>query len=111
MWILNYVTQNSLTPSLPEKGRVKGSVGSKVQVDASSDFGQINVVSPYGIAYVPPVGEQSVVINADGENFCLGTVAPTKRLQAGEIMLFSAGGASIELKNDGNVYINGKKVG
>lgn len=111
MWILNYVTQNSIAASSPEKGRVKGSVGGKVQVDASSEFGQINIVSPYGIAYVPPIGEQSVVINADSESFCLGTVAPTKNLQAGEIMLYSAGGASITLKNDGNVYINGKKVG
>lgn len=110
MWILNYVTQNSIPISTPEKGSVKGSIGGKVQVDSSSDFGQINVVSPYGIAYVPPVGEQSVVMNADGESFCLGTVAPTKNLEAGEIMLYSAGGASIELKNDGNVYINGKKV-
>lgn len=110
MWILNYVTQNSLAASSPEKGMVKGSIGGKVQVDASSDFGQINVVSPYGVAYVPPVGEQSVVMNADGESFCIGTVAPTKKLQPGEIMLFSAGGASIELKNDGNVYINGRKV-
>ena len=46
-----------------------------------------------------------------GGELCMGVVAPQEKLESGELMLYSAGGASITLKNDGNVYINGKKYG
>ena len=41
---------------------------------------------------------------------CLGIVNKKEfSLEPGEIMLYSAGGATLELKNDGFVYINGVK--
>ena len=42
------------------------------------------------------------------EQACLGVVAQDKNLEEGELMLYSKGGASIVLKNDGSVVINGK---
>ncbi len=110
MWILNYITKNSITDSLAEKGNVKGAGEGCVQINAASDYSNIPIAAPYGISYVPTAGEESVVLCAGGENICLGTVSKDKNLQPGEIMLYSAGGASIELKNDGNVYINGRAV-
>ncbi len=107
MWILNYVTKNSLGEALPEKGRVTSSSDGKVHINASSDFAGIPIVAPYGISYAPPSGEDSVVINAGGNDVCLGTVAAKANLEPGELMLTSLGGASIVLKNDGGVYING----
>ena len=107
MWLLNYVTKNSITESAAEKGSIKSVDGATVQVDASSDFKRIPVVVPYGVYYVPPVGEESVVISVGGEDFCLGTLGKEANLSSGELMLRSAGGASIVLKNDGHVYING----
>jgi phage gp45-like len=107
MWLLNYVTKNSITESSAEKGSIKSVDGATVQVDASSDFKRIPVVVPYGVYYVPPVGEESVVISVGGEDFCLGTLGKEANLSSGELMLRSAGGASIVLKNDGHVYING----
>lgn len=107
MWILNYVTQNSLTDGKPEQGSVEGAMGGKLRVNGSSDFSTLPIVAPYGITFVPPVGERSVVLNAGGEDVCLGTLSEGSDLKPGELRLSSLGGASIELKNDGNVYING----
>lgn len=110
MWILNYVTKNSINESLAEKGSVEGSSDGRVQINASSDYSKIPIAAPYGISYVPLVGEESVVLTAGGEDICLGTVAKAENLKPGELMLSSSGGASIVLKNDGNVYINGRAV-
>ena len=74
MWILDYITRNSITGGKTEQGSVKGSAAGKVEVNASSNFCKTPISSPYGIAY---------------------------------IMLYSKGGATLKLANDGNVYING----
>ena len=41
---------------------------------------------------------------------CLAALAKNVELDEGEVMLSSKGGASIVLKNDGRVLINGKAV-
>ena len=111
MWLLNYVTKNSISAPKPEQGRIKGTVNGKVQVNASSDFRHLPIVAPYGIAYVPPAGESSVVIPVSNREVCAGVIAPKTNLMPGEVMLYSSGGASIVLKNYGEVHINGKKIG
>ena len=111
MWLINYVTKNSITNPQAETGNIKGAEDGTVQVNASSDFKQLPIVAPYGIAYVPTSGSISVVMPVYGGELCMGVVAPQEKLESGELMLYSAGGASITLKNDGNVYINGKKYG
>jgi hypothetical protein len=107
MWILNYVTKKSIGESPAEKGNIAASSDGRVHVNASSEFSEIPIVAPYGISYSPPSGEGTVVINANGSDVCLGTVAKGANLEVGELMLSSLGGASIVLKNDGGVYING----
>ncbi len=111
MWILNYVTKNSIADSTAEKGNIKGASGGRVKINASSDYAEIPVAAPYGISYVPVAGEETVVLSAGGEDICLGTLSKNQNLKPGELMLKSAGGASITLKNDGKVYINGKAAG
>lgn len=110
MWILNYVTKNSISDAVADKGNVKSASDGRVQINASSDYAKIPIVAPYGIAYSPVAGEESVVLSAGGEDICIGTISKSESLSPGELMLSSSGGASILLKNDGNVYINGKKV-
>lgn len=110
MWLINYVTKNSISNPKSEKGNIKSYADGKVQVNASSDFKQLPIVAPYGIAYVPPVGCQTVVMPVYGGEMCLGTVDKKElALEPGEVMLYSSGGATLELKNDGFVYINGVK--
>ena len=110
MWISRYVTGNSFAADSPSMGEVR-SAGPKVTVSASNDHRSVPTVAPFGIAYVPPVGSRSLVLPTDAETVCLGVIGQSDvRLLPGEVMLYSAGGASIVLKNDGRVLINGRTV-
>lgn len=107
MWILDYITRNSMSDSRPEQGSVKGSADGTVEINASSSFSKTPVAAPYGVAYVPPEGEKSVVVSSSGGEICMGTIAQSKGLAPGEIMLYSKGGATLKLSNDGHIYLNG----
>ena len=110
MWITRYVTGNSFGNQRPSVGEVR-SAGAKVSVSATAEHLSIPTAAPYGVAYVPPIGAGAVVLPTDGGDLCVGVVgAPTAGLEQGELMLYSAGGASIVLKNDGRVLINGRAV-
>lgn len=110
MWISRYVTGRSLTGETPGIGEVRAA-GAKVTVSAAADHAELPIASPYGIIYVPPVGSRSVVLPTEGGSVCLGVIAAhAAQLEQGELMLRSAGGASIVLKNDGSVLINGRAV-
>lgn len=110
MWISQYVTGHSFGADVPSVGEVR-SAGEKVSVSASNDHLSVPTAAPYGIAYVPPIGARSLVLPTDAGAVCLGVIgAPDAQLEQGELMLYSAGGARIVLKNDGRVLINGRAV-
>ena len=108
MWILDYITRNSISGNVTEQGNVKGSSRGRVEINASSSFSKTPIAAPCGVAYIPPEGERSVVVATPDGEVCMGTISPDKGLEPGEIMLFSKGGATLKLSNDGNVYINGE---
>lgn len=108
MWLLDYVTRNSFSKTEPSCGDVTAFSMGNVAVNSSLEHRDVPVVAPYGIAYNPPVGETSVVLPLTKEQVCLGVVSKDKNLEEGELMLYSKGGATIVLKNDGSVVINGK---
>lgn len=110
MWLMNYITKNSINEPRAEKGGIK-STGSTVSVESSEEHRELESCMPYGIVSVPPSGEAAVVLPINGGEVNLGVIAKNKGISAGEVMLFSKGGASIVLKNDGRVLINGKEVG
>ena len=56
MWLMNYITKNSITAPKAEKGGVKSS-GNTVSVDSSEEHREIKCCVPYGFASVVPVGE------------------------------------------------------
>ncbi len=65
---------------------------------------------PYGIISVPPKGARAAAVEAGGRVCVVGIESGTEMyLEPGEIGLYSAGGASLVLKNDGSVYINGRR--
>lgn len=111
MWILDYVTKNAEVKKDAACGNVTSTKSGTVTVSQSQDYLKLPVVAPYGIAYIPPVGENSVVLPVQGGEMCIGVKAPDKGLKPGEIMLFSSGGSNIHLKNDGTVSINGQTFG
>ena len=104
MWLMNYITKNSITAPKAEKGGVKSS-GNTVSVDSSEEHREIKCCVPYGFASVVPVGESAVVLPLANGEVSLGVLAKNVELDEGEVMLSSKGGASIVLKNDGRVLI------
>lgn len=110
MWISRYMTSNSFSDERPGVGEVRAT-GEKVSVSATSEHLAIPLAAPYGICWVPPVGERSVILPTASGDVCVGVVtAADPDLSEGELMLRSRGGASIVLKNDGRVLINGRAV-
>ena len=62
-------------------------------------------VAPYGLSSRAAGGSQAVLL----DGFCAGVLAgQDSAIKAGEVRLFSSGGAEILLKNDGSVVINGQ---
>lgn len=110
MWLTNYVTKNSFSKEDASLGSVTNSSNETLSVGATNDRFNLECVAPCGIAYVPRVGEKCVVLPTDDKDVCLGVISERKDLEPGELMLFSSGGASIVLKNNGKVLINGREV-
>ncbi|MBQ6626254.1 MAG: phage baseplate assembly protein [Ruminococcus sp.] len=111
MWLLDYVTRNTFTKSAPECGDVTTSRDGVVGVNTALELRDVPVVTPYGVVSTPPAGEKTVVLPTKKGDVCLGVYSNASTLQPGELMLCSKGGASIVLKNDGSVLINGKVYG
>ena len=111
MWINEYMTGRSFSAEGASAGEIRAANNGGVSVSSTRDYGSLPLIAPAGIAYVPVAGASAVVMEGAGGAVCLGVVAAEKpELKPGELMLYSAGGASIVLKNDGKVLINGREV-
>lgn len=109
MWLTGYITKNSMGSKNAVRGNVSSSKNNKISVESSSEHKQIRTCTPYGMLSVPPVGEKAVVLPLEDGELSLGVIAKSHNLSEGEVMLFSKGGASIVLKNNGKVLINGRE--
>ena len=93
---------------------MQGATVAQVTFSEAGDFGAVGaaeyrgipVFSPKGVAYRPSEGDNLLILPVDGVDACIGTLAFTEGLKAGELRLTSAGGAKIWLKNNGDVVIN-----
>lgn len=110
MWLLDYITQKDKRESLAQKGKVSTSSESDVGVVSSNLFQTLKQALPYGVVSVPPEGENAVIVPLKDGKLCLGTVANSRDIEPGELLLFSKGGAEIFLSNDSKVYVNGREI-
>ena len=111
MWINEYMTGRSFSADTANIGEIRSTGNGNVSVSSTRDYGAVPLIAPAGIAYVPSVGSPTMVIDGAGGAVCLGVIAPSQsELEPGELMLYSSGGASIVLKNNGKVLINGREV-
>lgn len=110
MWISKKVSLSNSRNYQGLEGEVTYSSLGTVNVQNSSEHRDVSTVSPRGISYVPIDGDKTVIIPVGDSYICPGVILEDKNLLPGELMLYSSGGASITLKNDGNVLINGKQV-
>ena len=112
MWINEYVAGRSCGSEPATAGEIRASQNGNVSVSATRDYNALPMIAPAGIAYVPVPGSSTMVMQGSGGAVCMGVVAdPPEDLAPGELMLYSAGGARIVLKNNGRVLINGREVG
>ena len=109
MWITRYINEKAAERSDTSLGSVSSNVGSGVEVNASAAFRNIPPVSPYGVEYVPPVGESALITEVQNRRVCLGVLnSGSGELSPGEIRLYSKCGASLTLKNDGRILLEGR---
>ena len=71
---------------------------------------QLSMYGPAGYSWRPKVGDKVLALKM-GEDASLGCVlaAPqeTRKLQSGEVCIFSQGGAEVHLSSDGEILMSG----
>lgn len=107
MWISNRISrEDRLKKREVSSADVTISESKNLILQNSNEYREIKIVSPRGISYVPVQGDKMVVVPVGDENICIGAIQEEKDIEAGELMLYSSGGAKIILKNNGQVVIN-----
>lgn len=86
------------------RGAVSGT-GNELRVQGESEYHYPEMLFPYGYTSAAEDGNRAVML----DGVCAGIAAsPDGELAQGEVRLYSAGGAEILLKNNGEVVINGQ---
>ena len=76
-----------------------------------SAYTGVRFSGPWGLSWRPPAGARAVLVQTARGPACVGTVeTESAALEEGELLLKAQGGASIYLKNNGQVLINGTPV-
>ena len=101
------VTGGSVTGAAVSETGAAVAAGSVV---SSGEHKNLPICAPYGVLSIPPARERAVVLPLDDGEVSIGVLAAAENLSEGEVMLRSSGGASIVLKNDGTVLINGRVI-
>ncbi len=111
MWLTSLITKQNKGKSA-STGSVTATATGKVEIDTSRLNRNVPVVAPYGVYYVPAIGSEGVLIPTESGQALVGVLSVgIDDLRPGEIMLRSAGGATLVLKNSGAVIINGTEFG
>lgn len=92
-----------------------GATVAQVSFSDSGGFGAVSssesrgmpVFAPRGVAYRPCEGDRLLLMPVDGVETCVGCLSVCDDVDGGELKLSSAGGASILLKNNGEIVLNG----
>lgn len=101
MWLTRQLQQSG---GLRMRSGLVGS-GQDFSVQGEKEFRSPEQVAPYGISSRAIGGREAVMLGS----YCAGVVAGSdSTLSAGEVRLYSSGGAEILLKNNGDVVINGQ---
>lgn len=104
MWISQQIIAAQKQHPAAELAEVTGSAA----MQGTNAYRGVPMAAPWGIASQPPNSAYAVVVNTGSGPACVGTLTENNGLEPGELMLFSAGGAEIYLKNSGEVVINGQ---
>ncbi len=106
MWLTQQLLSRSKMRG-NERGRVTMNEGGRLCVSAAVNEQRVEAYTPYGYTSLPPAGTQVLLIPSAQGSVCAGARGDPSGLKAGEIRLCAAGGASIVLKNSGEILLNG----
>lgn len=104
MWISQKMIAAQKQQPVAELAQVTGAAS----MQGVNTYRGVPVAAPWGVASQPPNSAQAVVVSTGSGPACVGTLAESKSLEPGELLLYSSGGAEIYLKNNGEVVINGQ---
>lgn len=107
MWLTEKMVESQTTGEV-FSGKVTGGQNAQVAVQGENEYRELALAAPWGIAYLPPAGAKAVILGSGQQSVCAGTIVESSELEPGELLLYSAGGARICLKNSGDVIINGQ---
>ena len=99
-------------------GAHEGGMIGRVSFSGSGGFGVVGasrispalVFAPRGISYLPAMGDNVLLLPVEGADACLGVLTSTGGLNPGELRLTSSGGATITLRNNGEIDLNGAVI-
>lgn len=109
MWISRMLSKNNGFEKA-ERGVVTMAQEDYIEAGATVNSRNIENYAPYGYSSRIPSGEEVILVPSTDGHAALGTLTKSDSLESGEIKISSKGGASIVLKNDGRVIINGSYV-
>lgn len=110
MWMTEKIAR-PLRESPVENGRAAAFQTAGFAATGSAQRQNVPLYLPAGMVSIPCQGAQVLLIPCAGETVCAGVrTEDTQGLLPGEIRLFSAGGASLTLKNSGEIELNGAAV-
>lgn len=104
MWLSEKAAAKGRGANAAEVGTATGGMS----VFTEAEKRNLPVCAPGGYAWRPKFGEDVLVMKcADGLSRVLSSVSePQEGLEGGEVLIYS-GAASICLKNDGRIFLNG----
>lgn len=109
MWISRMLSK-SREAERAETGCITMGLGDLIEAGSTVNSRSIKAYSPYGYSFSAPEGEEVILVPSTDGNVALGTRTKNEELESGEVKISSKGGASIVLKNDGRVIINGAYI-
>ncbi|MBR5773838.1 MAG: hypothetical protein IKY44_03200 [Clostridia bacterium] len=111
MWISKKLAEsnNQALESNTEIGNLSITTDELIAAISSCEKRGISFYTPPGIEFYPSEGQRVLLISCGNQTVCAGVeMQKSSTLRSGEIRLFSQGGASIVLKNNGSIVLNGK---
>ena len=110
MWLSKKLAQAGGRTKTAGVAEVTGAAAGRVTLQGESEYREVVLLTPYGISCLPPEGTEGVLLPVEQGRVCVGFPARGADLQPGELLLRSAGGAFLHLKNNGEVEINGTVI-
>lgn len=89
-------------------GDVTYALGDAATVRGAQEYPAVLFTAPYGVYSLPPQGERAVLLFGGKEVLGVGVPVQGEKAAPGELLLQSAGGAYLLLKNDGTALLNGQ---